>query len=259
MASYIKQIDQVHCVGTGEEGHDVQGAPYNPALTTAQQWMFNGTAGISYRRNIQIDAVDVASIHLYPEDWGFIPGAVSDWIHDHQRLALAQSKPMVIGEVGIRKQRVPFFDAVTSAAFSDDVGGVLLWQLAYAGQSPLDGYQFVCPSTDPLCGLLSRASSLFAQRRTSTYSPPASIRMFTSYPNPFNYITSVSFALPSSVDVRLEVFDLLGRRIIVLVDGLVPAGTHAVLFNASSASSGIYVARMQVGSEVFFQKLVLVK
>jgi mannan endo-1,4-beta-mannosidase len=259
MASYVKQIDPVHCVGTGEEGHDVQGAPYSSSLLASQQWMFDGTAGISYLRNIQLDAVDAASIHFYPEDWGFAPGAVTDWIRDHERLALAQQKPLVIGEVGIRKQRVPFFDAVTSAAVSENVGGLLLWQLAYPEQSGLDGYQFVCPSTDPLCGLLSRASSLFAQRRSSTYSPPASISMFTSYPNPFNYITSISFDIPSSIVVRLEVFDMLGRKIASLVDDLLPPGNHAVLFNASSVSSGIYIARMHVGSEVFLQKLVLVK
>jgi hypothetical protein len=174
-------------------------------------------------------------------------------------LALGQQKPLLIGEVGIRKQRTPFFDAVASTAFSENVAGLLFWQLAYPGQTNLDGYQFSCPSSDPVCGLLSRTSSLFAQRRSSSYTPPTSVRFFASYPNPFNYITALSFDIPSSEFVRLEVFDLLGRRLASLVDEALPAGTHAVLFNASTASSGVFIARLRVGNNVFFQKLVLVK
>jgi endo-1,4-beta-mannosidase len=259
MATFVKQIDRAHCVGTGEEGHDVQGTPYSPALLAAQQWMFNGSVGISFLKNIQLDAVDVGSVHFYPEDWGFAPGSVSDWIQDHQRLALAQQKPLLIGEVGIRRQRVPFFDAVASTAFSENVAGLLFWQLAYTGQVNVDGYQFFCPSSDPLCALLSRTSSLFAQRRSSSYSPPTAVRLFANYPNPFNYITALSFDIPSPSFVRLEVFDLLGRKLTTLVGELLPAGTHAVLFNASSASSGVYIARLHVGNDVRIQKLVLVK
>jgi hypothetical protein len=57
----------------------------------------------------------------------------------------------------------------------------------------------------------------------------------------------------------LEVFDLLGRKLASLVDETLPAGTHAMLFNASTASSGVFIARLRVGNNVFFQKLVLVK
>ena len=259
MATFIKQIDRTHCVGTGEEGHDVQGTPYTTTLFAAQQWMFNGSTGISYIKNIQLDAIDVASVHFYPEDWGFAPGAVSDWIQDHQRLALGQQKPLLIGEVGIRRQRAPFFDAVSSTAFSENISGLIFWQLAYAGQVNLDGYQFSCPSSDLLCGLLARTSSLFAQRRSSSYSPPSVVKLFANYPNPFNYITALSFDIPSSSFVNLEVFDMLGRKIVGLVDERLPAGTHAVLFNASSASSGVYIARLRVGNNTLFQKLILLK
>jgi hypothetical protein len=237
----------------------VQGTPYATALFAAQQWMFNGSTGISYIKNIQLDAIDVASVHFYPEDWGFAPGAVSDWIQDHQRMALAQQKPLLIGEVGIRKQRAPFFDAVSSMAFSENTSGLLFWQLAYASQMNLDGYQFYCPSSDPICGLLARTSSLFAQRRSSSYSPPSVVKLLANYPNPFNYITALSFDLPSSSFVNLEVFDMLGRKLVSLVDEQLPAGTHAVLFNASSAASGAYIARLRVGNNTFFQKLLLLK
>jgi hypothetical protein len=52
---------------------------------------------------------------------------------------------------------------------------------------------------------------------------------------------------------------MLGRKLAALVDELLPAGTHAVLFNASSATSGVYIARLRVGNDVLFQKLILLK
>lgn len=51
---------------------------------------------------------------------------------------------------------------------------------------------------------------------------------------------------------------MLGRKLSSLVDELMLAGSHAVPFNASSASSGVYIARLRVGNDVLFQKLVLV-
>lgn len=259
MALFVKEIDPVHCVGTGEEGYDVQSAAYPGSLIIGRQWMFDGTAGISFMKNIAIDAVDVASIHCYPDGWGFPPRGVSDWIQDHQRLAQFRQKPLVIGEVGILKERVPFFDAVFSAAFSENVGGLLVWQLASQDQHNLDGYQFSCPSRDSLCQSLSRISTLFAQRRMSAYVPPSALRFFTSYPNPFNFITALSFDLPVTSAVRLEVFDILGRRMAIVVNEVLHAGTHTYLFDASTASSGMYIARMRVADEIFLQKLVLVK
>jgi hypothetical protein len=107
--------------------------------------------------------------------------------------------------------------------------------------------------------LFARTSALFAQRRASSYSPPGAVRLFANYPNPFNTITAISFDLPSASITKLEVFDMLGRRLTSLVDKLLPAGRHAVLFNGPSAASGVYFARLHVGNDVLFQKLVMVK
>ncbi|MFT4604562.1 MAG: hypothetical protein ACI9W4_001295 [Rhodothermales bacterium] len=52
-----------------------------------------------------------------------------------------------------------------------------------------------------------------------------------NYPNPFNPVTTVEFALPETVEVRLEVFDVLGRRVQTLVNGPMDAGYHSVQFN----------------------------
>ncbi|GEM_PF-3505745 len=65
-----------------------------------------------------------------------------------------------------------------------------------------------------------------------------------NYPNPFSRATSIRFRLEASEHVTLEVFDVLGRRIATLVDGITPKGTHEVTLDGSALSGGLYVYRL---------------
>jgi len=70
-----------------------------------------------------------------------------------------------------------------------------------------------------------------------------------NYPNPFNPQTTLRFTLPEEAHVRLTVYDVLGREIMVLVDGTRLAGTHEAHFDGSRLPSGIYVYRLRVTGE----------
>jgi hypothetical protein len=80
-----------------------------------------------------------------------------------------------------------------------------------------------------------------------------------AYPNPFNPATTLSFGLPIQDHVILEVYDINGRIITILIDDIVKAGYHTIAWNADSYSSGIYFIRIQAGDYVSIQKLMLVK
>ncbi len=86
-----------------------------------------------------------------------------------------------------------------------------------------------------------------------------------AYPNPFNPTTTIAFALPMDAKVHLVVYDLLGREIACLANGLHQAGYHTITWNARNAATGSYVARLVVfdalGKEVYTKtsKLVLMK
>jgi photosystem II stability/assembly factor-like uncharacterized protein len=83
-------------------------------------------------------------------------------------------------------------------------------------------------------------------------------------PNPFSRETSIRFALPQPTDVALEVFDLGGRRVAVLVQGPLPAGVHAVAFRPrtrgaggrGALSSGVYFVRLTAGAFSRTQKIL---
>ena len=88
---------------------------------------------------------------------------------------------------------------------------------------------------------------------------PAEVTLSANYPNPFNPETTIRYALPQAGQVHLAVYDLLGHEVAILVDQLKPAGNHTVRFGAGNLSSGLYVYRLQAGSEAIVRTMILVK
>lgn len=80
-----------------------------------------------------------------------------------------------------------------------------------------------------------------------------------NYPNPFNPSTSIQFALPESGQVQIDVFNMIGRRVMSVVNGTMSAGYHVVTLDASPLSSGLYIYRLKVGNVVMTKKMTLVK
>jgi hypothetical protein len=69
-----------------------------------------------------------------------------------------------------------------------------------------------------------------------------------NYPNPFNPSTIINYKIPMSSDVRLDVFDMLGRKVATLVSERQNAGSYQTTFNAGYFSSGVYFYRLEVRS-----------
>jgi len=81
----------------------------------------------------------------------------------------------------------------------------------------------------------------------------------TAYPNPFNPVTTLSFAIPVDSEVSLSVYNLQGREVSTLIEGNMDAGYHSVIWNADSYSSGVYFVKMIAGEFINTQKLMLIK
>jgi hypothetical protein len=77
-------------------------------------------------------------------------------------------------------------------------------------------------------------------------------------PNPFAGQAAIQYVLAEASDVRLAVYDVLGREVAVLVDGYVEAGAHHAVFDARGLASGTYVYRFAVGDAVETGRLTLV-
>jgi hypothetical protein len=101
---------------------------------------------------------------------------------------------------------------------------------------------------------------------TFEYSPvvevqvtPSAVALLPVAPNPVSASARLRYELPEATTVRLQVFDLLGRRVATLADGEKPAGRHEVSWQSSGLASGTYFVRLQAGSTAQTQMLRLVR
>ncbi len=88
---------------------------------------------------------------------------------------------------------------------------------------------------------------------------PTTYNLFQNYPNPFNPSTEIRYDLSARARVVLKVFDMLGREVATLVDGIKEAGSHDVIWNAGRSASGVYFYRLQAGDFVRIRKMVVLR
>jgi hypothetical protein len=88
---------------------------------------------------------------------------------------------------------------------------------------------------------------------------PQEVSLLQNYPNPFNAQTTISFIMPKAGEVRLDIYNVLGEKVTTLCQGPLTAGQHSVIWKAERFSSGLYIARLEVGGRVNRIKMVLLK
>ena len=94
--------------------------------------------------------------------------------------------------------------------------------------------------------------------------PALKFALYQNYPNPFNPSTKIGYSLPEKCRVRIEVYDISGRHVASLVDGVQASGFHPVVWNGvdergGSVASGVYFCRLTSGKETVSKKMVLLK
>jgi hypothetical protein len=105
---------------------------------------------------------------------------------------------------------------------------------------------FVIP--DGLTGLIKISNEI-----------PTSFSLMQNYPNPFNPATKISFNIPKYSNVKLRIFDILGKEKAVLVNEKLNPGTYNIEWNASGVSSGVYFYELSAGDYREVKKMILVK
>jgi len=120
-----------------------------------------------------------------------------------------------------------------------------------------DGQQIV--GTDEIktvgCKLLKDINDEFTENITN----PDNFCLMQNHPNPFNPSTNISFNLPKENHVKIEVFNYRGETVSILLDNMVSASRHSVVFDASNLPSGLYFYRIQAGEFEQVNKMLLVR
>ena len=88
---------------------------------------------------------------------------------------------------------------------------------------------------------------------------PARYELYQNYPNPFNPLTNIKFSLPEAAKVKIEVFNIIGEKVITLIEQNMEAGFHSITFNAENLSSGTYIYRLQTENFTQIKKMLLLK
>jgi hypothetical protein len=91
------------------------------------------------------------------------------------------------------------------------------------------------------------------------HTPLPSSLTLTTYPNPFNAVTTLAWELPNTVHTVINLYDVTGRLVRTIADGTMAAGHHVQSINANDLPSGLYFVRLQAAAHSLTQKLLLVR
>jgi hypothetical protein len=110
----------------------------------------------------------------------------------------------------------------------------------------------------------TRTCDTYADVVTLVFNGSQDVVLEQNTPNPFNNSTAITFSLPNSDNVKLEVIDIYGNVVKVLVDGTLEASSHQYMWdgtnsNGSQVSSGSYIYKLTAGSKILTSKMTLVR
>ena len=88
---------------------------------------------------------------------------------------------------------------------------------------------------------------------------PTEFSLSQNYPNPFNPSTVIEFSVPRKDNMNLTIFNMLGQRVVTLVNGALEPGVHKITFDASHFASGVYIYRLTGSSVNISKKMILTK
>lgn len=261
ISSYIKTIDLNHIITTGETGYDLFEHRYSDIrmFYNGRDFLFNGYKGCSYFNNVQLNNIDFATFHLYPDGWGISPMAGNTWIKDHLDIASSIKKPALLGEFGVKQGKEKTYAEWLNSLSASGSGSALVWHYLHPQVKNSDGYGF--NETDAELMKLFENHIAFLEDSLSESIVAEEITLFQNYPNPFNSVTKIRYVLSSNENISLELFNSLGERIAVLDEGMREKGVHELTlsFERMSLASGAYFYSLVTPGARITKKLLLLK
>ena len=172
----------------------------------------------------------------------------SNSINNHQLILTSYSGLMAGGESG---------DVIVSG----DSTNSILFQKIYDGSMPPygSGLNLTAYEISLIAQWIAEGALEVEELSNSNNLYPMEYSLHKPFPNPFNPVTTISYGLPLESDITLNIYDVEGRRITTLTEGIRTAGTHSIEWNAEGYSSGVYFVKLDAGEFTQTQKLMLVK
>ena len=149
-------------------------------------------------------------------------------------------------------QAVAFTDAlITDGDETNDYRAYLIVRLVNTGDPVPAGW--IDPTTPDVDYLMSPGVE------GDNGSLPTGFSLGQNFPNPFNPVTNISFSLPKTSAIKLEIYNVKGRKVATLVDDLLDEGQHIITWDGSKMASGVYLYRLEAGDFIETKKMTLLK
>jgi len=156
-----------------------------------------------------------------------------------------------------------YWDINTTGVASKSMGGTPLTTIEMKDSANFQNYDFesiwdIDEGYPFLRGVGERGSMPVSNEASEDH--PSIMKLNQNYPNPFNPSTVITFNLQESSTISLSIFNMLGRKVVTLIDkNRKSSGLHSYTFNAENLSSGIYIYRLETDKSVLTKKLTLIK
>ena len=162
--------------------------------------------------------------------------------------------------IGTYSRGLVHFNDVNWTVYNSSSTGLLLGQLLCCRIDKNDALLIGTQGGLDLC----YDNNITVQVREKIKKSPTQFVLYQNYPNPFNPMTLISFQLPATSFVNIEVYNLHGQKVRTLLNNRKPAGFHVVRFdgrnkNGKKLSSGIYFYRIKTDHFVQSRKLTILR
>jgi hypothetical protein len=216
-----------------------------------------------------VRANNVARFNTQTNTWSTLGTGSSNGVDSVVNALAVVGNEVVVGGLftsagGVSANRVARFNTQTNTwstlgtGSQNGVNGLGVFALAVVGNEVYVGGAFISAGgVSAIC--VARWNSGTSRVEQLSPTAPKTFLLEQNYPNPFNPSTTIRYQLPVASEVKLEVYDVLGKKIATLVNERQSAGSYQVVWNASGLSSGTYFYRLQAGTFTQTKKMILVK
>ncbi|GIK21187.1 MAG: hypothetical protein BroJett005_06010 [Ignavibacteriota bacterium] len=260
---FIKSIDQNHLVTTGENGYDVYPNFYSDVdlMYNSSYFLVNGYKGTSFCENSQLENIDYISFHSYPNGWGLSAKAGKTWIKDHYRIVEGFNKPCLLGEFGIKENKLSVYKQWLEDIKKSSTKSAIVWQYLHPNVMNTDGYGFNEFNSPELVEIFQNYIEEINSDTANSISVPENVVLYQNFPNPFNPVTTIKFALPINDYVSFEIYTSLGELVGEVDKGYKEKGEHEVILSFENflLSSGVYFYTLRTSSHIITKKMILLK
>lgn len=138
-------------------------------------------------------------------------------------------------------------------------GGALVMEMVYIDSSSVGRFYVIAATRGRSLWIREASGDDPVLSVETNGSLPFRYELYQNFPNPFNPITTIKFDIPEETDVKIIIYDILGREVKTLIDQHVKPGRYRTYWNALNNASGAYFYRLETRNFVDSKKLIFIK